>query len=552
MSPEALVHPDSNIKNRLEDHAASWSSRRLSDLFREDVDRFGQYSLKVGDIFLDYSKNLITGETLSLLCDWAREVELESARHRMFSGEKVNVTEERAVLHTALRGGLDTPLSVGGEDIRTSVETSLRKMSSYVAAVRDGRIRGVTGLPFETVVNIGIGGSDLGPRMVETALSAWQAGDVRVHFVSNVDATDIREILALCRPETTLFIVTSKTFTTEETLTNARTARVWVSDTLGEAGVEKHFVAVSANTQVALEFGLSPSRIFGFNDWVGGRFSVWSPVGLSIALAVGFDCFRSFLDGAAKMDVHFREAPLEKNMPVILGLLGAWYIRWFNAAAYAVLPYDQNLRLLPDWLQQLDMESNGKGVDVSGHPVCQPTGPVVFGQVGTNGQHSFYQLLHQGTHFIPCDFIAVAQPHNTLGDHHSRLMSHFFAQTEALMHGQSHDDARADLLRRGYDEAAASMLAPHRVFSGNRPTNSLLLRRLDPHTLGMLLALYEHKIFVQGCLFGVNSFDQWGVELGKTLAARILPELQQKDPVSVHDRSTNGLMNLFRSWRVST
>ena len=552
MSPEAVVSPDLSVADRLERHAASWSSRRVSILFQDDPGRFDRYSLELGGLFLDYSKNRITDETLALLYEWARDVRLEDARDRMFAGEKVNVTEGRAVLHTALRGDLDTPLSVGDEDVTASVAKSLRKMSAYVAAVHDGRIRGSMGLPIETVVNIGIGGSDLGPRLVVAALAPWQSPDMRVYFVSNVDAADIRDVLAQCQPETTLFIVASKTFTTEETLTNARSARAWLSDALGDAEIERHFAAVTANVPAALQFGLSPACVFAFNDWVGGRFSVWSSVGLSVALAVGFDRFQSFLDGAATMDSHFRTAPLEKNMPVILGLLGAWYIRYFRSTAYAILPYDQRLRLLPDWLQQLDMESNGKGVDVSGVVLSQSTGPVVFGQVGTNGQHSFYQLLHQGTHLIPCDFIGVATPRVALHDHHARLMSHFFAQTEALMRGQSEAEARADLVHRGYDPATADRLAPHRTFSGNRPTNSLLLRCLDPHTLGMLLALYEHKIFVQGRLFGINSFDQWGVELGKTLAARIFSEMQQGDPVSTHDGSTNGMMNRFRDWRVSS
>ncbi|NKD76875.1 glucose-6-phosphate isomerase [Haematospirillum sp. H1815] len=531
-------------------HAASWADLHLRSLFDTDPGRAARYSLELDGLLLDYSRNYITDQTLGLLFDLARERRLEAARDQMFSGACINHTEGRPVLHTALRNRASVPVLVDGHDVMPDVNRVLARMKTFVGAVRDGIWRGATGQPVESVVNIGIGGSDLGPRMVTRALSPWQRDDLSVHFVSNIDATDLMGVLKGCRPETTLFVVASKTFTTEETLTNAHTARAWLVSVLGEAAVDRHFVAVSTNTEAVRAFGINPANMFGFWDWVGGRYSLWSAIGLPVALAVGFDRFEQLLDGAAAMDTHFRTAPLERNMPVILGLLGVWYTSWFGAPAHAVLPYDQYLEHLPSYLQQLDMESNGKTVTLEGMPVDRHTGPIVFGQAGTNGQHSFYQLLHQGSWLIPCDFIAVATSHNAVGDHHPKLLSNFFAQPEALMRGKTEEEVRAELKDRGMSASGIDILAPHRVFSGNRPSTSILLRRLDPYTLGMLIALYEHKVFVQGVLWRVNSFDQWGVELGKELARAILPELAGAGPVDSHDASTNALINRYKAWRV--
>ncbi|AMW34700.1 glucose-6-phosphate isomerase [Haematospirillum jordaniae] len=531
-------------------HAASWADLHLRSLFETDPDRAARYSLELDGLFLDYSRNYITDQTLALLFDLARERRLEPVRDQMFDGVAINRTENRPVLHTALRNRASVPVLVEGQDVMPDVNRVLARMKTFVGAVRDGIWRGATGLPVETVVNIGIGGSDLGPRMVTRALSPWQRDDLSVHFVSNIDATDLMGVLKDCRPETTLFVVASKTFTTEETLTNAHTARAWLVSVLGEAAVDRHFVAVSTNTEAVRAFGINPANMFGFWDWVGGRYSLWSAIGLPVALAVGFDRFEQLLDGAAAMDTHFRTAPLERNMPVILGLLGVWYTSWFGAPAHAVLPYDQYLEHLPSYLQQLDMESNGKTVTLEGMPVGGHTGPIVFGQAGTNGQHSFYQLLHQGSWLIPCDFIAAATSHNAVGDHHLRLLSNFFAQPEALMRGKTEEEVRTELRDSGLSASVVDSLAPHRVFSGNRPSNSILLRSLDPRTLGMLIALYEHKVFVQGVMWQVNSFDQWGVELGKQLARAIMPELVGQERVDSHDASTNALINRYKAWRV--
>lgn len=531
-------------------HVAVWADMHLRSLFHNDPGRAGRYSLELDGLFLDYSRNYITDQTLDLLFAFARERGVEPVRDQMFSGACINHTEGRPVLHTALRNRLRAPVMVDRRDIMPEINRVLTRMKTFVTAVRDGIWRGATGQPVESVVNIGIGGSDLGPRMVTRALSPWQRDDLAVHFVSNVDATDLMDTLKHCRPETTLFVVASKTFTTEETLTNAHTARAWLVSVLGEAAVDRHFVAVSTNTEAVRGFGINLANMFEFWDWVGGRYSLWSAIGLPVALAVGFDRFEELLDGAAAMDTHFRTAPLEQNMPVILGLLGAWYTSWFSAPAHAVLPYDQHLEHLPAYLQQLDMESNGKGVTQDGKPVDRHTGPIVFGQAGTNGQHSFYQLLHQGSWLIPCDFIAIATSHNAVGDHHPKLLSNFFAQPEALMRGKTEEEVCAELKERGMSASGIDILAPHRVFSGNRPSTSILLRRLDPYTLGMLIALYEHKVFVQGVLWRINSFDQWGVELGKELARAILPELAGASPVDSHDSSTNALINRYKAWRV--
>ncbi len=468
----------------------------------------------------------------------------------MFRGEKINFTENRAVLHVALRNRSNEPILADGEDVMPQVNAVLEKMGRFSAAVRGGQWRGHTGKPISDIVNIGIGGSDLGPVMVTEALRPyWQAG-LRPHFVSNIDGTHISEALRGLDPETTLFIVASKTFTTQETLTNAHSARDWLLASLGdEAAVARHFVALSTNREAVQAFGIDPENMFEFWDWVGGRYSLWSAIGLSIAITIGMERFEELLAGAHDMDKHFRAAPLEENMPVILGLLGIWYNNFFAAQTHAILPYDQYLHRFPAYFQQGDMESNGKRVDRDGQVVDYSTGPVIWGEPGTNGQHAFYQLIHQGTKLVPADFLAPMESHNPIGRHHEILLSNFFAQTEALMRGKNEDEARAELAAAGLAGEALERLLPHKVFPGNRPTNSLLFRKLTPHTLGRLIALYEHKIFTQGVIWRINSFDQWGVELGKQLAQAILPELQGETPVTGHDSSTNGLINHYKQQR---
>ncbi|MBW7850541.1 MAG: glucose-6-phosphate isomerase [Rhodospirillales bacterium] len=530
-------------------HRRAASALHMRDLFAADPGRFARYALRLGDFVLDYSKNRITDETMGLLVDLARECDVEGWRDRMFTGDKINTTEGRAVLHVALRNRSNRPITVDGADVMPAVNAVLSRMRAFAEGVRSGAWTGATGRRITDVVNIGIGGSDLGPAMASLALTPYHQPGLTLHFVSNVDGTHIAETLKRCRPETTLFIVASKTFTTQETLANAATARAWLVEALGETAVARHFAAISTNADAVAGFGIDTANMFEFWDWVGGRYSLWSAIGLPIAVAVGMDRFEEMLAGAHAMDEHFRTAPLEANMPVILALLGVWYVDFFGAAAHAVLPYDQYLARLPAYLQQADMESNGKGVTRDGRPVACATGPVLFGEPGTNGQHAFYQLIHQGTPLIPCDFIAAAQSHNPVGDHHDLLLSNFLAQTEALMKGKTADEVRAELAGQGLSGAALEAAVPHRTFPGNRPTNSILYRRLDPHTLGMLLALYEHKIFVQGVIWGINSFDQWGVELGKQLAKAILPELRAAAPASAHDASTNALIDLVRGWR---
>ncbi len=530
-------------------HAEAMRDIHMRDLFHRDPGRFQRFSLRLGDFLLDYSKNRITDETMRRLLDLAAARDLEGWRRRMFGGERINVTENRAALHVALRNRSGRPIMVDGKDVMPEVNRVLAQMRGFAEAVRAGDWRGHTGEAVTDVVNIGIGGSDLGPVMVCEALRPYQRAGLRVHFVSNVDGSHIAETLKWCRPESTLFIVASKTFTTQETLANARTARAWLTGALGEAAVARHFVALSTNAEGVAEFGIDTANMFEFWDWVGGRYSLWSAIGLSIAVAVGMDNFKRLLDGAHAMDEHFRTAPAAANMPVVLGLLGVWYNNFLGAQAHAVLPYDQYLARLPAYLQQADMESNGKSVDRDGRRVDYQTGPVVFGEAGTNGQHAFYQLIHQGTKLIPADFIAAAETHNPVGDHHTLLLSNFLAQTEALMRGKTAAEARAELEAAGLHGEAVEALLPHRVFEGNRPTNSILYRRLDPHTLGMLVALYEHKVFVQGVIWNVNSFDQWGVELGKQLAKAIRPELAGDAPVSGHDASTAGLIDRVRALR---
>lgn len=527
-------------------HYDSIEARHMRQMFQEDAARFEKFSVKSGSLLLDYSKNRITLETRKLLIDLAQQAKLPAAIERMFDGCKINTTEQRAVLHTALRNRSDRPVFVDGTDVMPDIRRVLGLMRAFSDSVRSGRYVGHTGHAITDIVNIGIGGSDLGPLMVCEALKFYAAPNLRAHFVSNVDATQIVETLKKLNAETTLFIVSSKTFTTQETLTNARTARAWLIGQLkDEAAVAKHFAAVSTNLAATSAFGINPDNVFEFWDWVGGRYSLWSAIGLPIALFVGMDRFEELLAGAHAMDEHFRSAPLEQNMPVLMGMLGIWYGNFFGAASNAVLPYDQYLHRFPAYLQQLEMESNGKGVGRDGALVDYDTGMVVWGEAGTNGQHAFYQLIHQGTRMIPADFLAPMHSQNPVGEHHSILLANCFAQTEALMIGKTFDEARAELLAQGLKGESLEALLPHKVFPGNRPTNTLLFDRLDPHTLGMLIALYEHKVFVQGIVWNINSFDQWGVELGKQLAGKILPELLDESVKSTHDQSTTSLIEYY-------
>ncbi len=535
----------------LERHRDTLANVHMRELFAADADRFGRFSLRLGDLLFDYSKNRVTEETISLLIDLAKAADLEAWRERMFGGEKINNTENRAVLHVALRNLPDRPIHVDGEDVMPGVHAVLAHMREFSESVRNGTWRGHTGQAIKAVVNIGIGGSDLGPVMVTEALKPYHHPDLRVLFVSNVDGTHIAETLKTLDPETTLFIVASKTFTTQETIANAKSARAWLVDALGEAAIAKHFVALSTNTPAVTEFGIDAANMFEFWDWVGGRYSLWSAIGLPIAVALGMDRFEELLAGGRAMDEHFRTAPLEKNAPVLMGLIGIWNTNFLGAETIAILPYDQYLHRFPAFLQQSDMESNGKGVTREGHRVPYVTGPVLFGEPGTNGQHSFYQLIHQSPRLVVSDFIAPAHTHNPIGDHHTLLVSNFFAQTEALMRGKTADEARAELGSQGLSDAEVEAVVPHKVFTGNRPTNSLLVRRIDPYTLGMLIALYEHKIFTQGVIWGINSFDQWGVELGKQLAKSVLSDLQADGETTTHDGSTNALINAFKRMRQS-
>jgi len=543
-SPRRHPHWD-----RLETHRNAMADVHMRELFAEDPGRFDRFSLRFEDLLVDYSKNRVTAETMDLLRGLARDAGVEALRDRMFAGEKINVTEDRAVLHVALRNLSGRSIHVDGEDVMPGVRDVLRRMERFCDAVRGGVWTGYTGRRITDVVNIGIGGSDLGPVMVTEALRPFSSPELLdVHFVSNVDGTQIAETLKRLDPETTLFTVASKTFTTQETLTNAWTARRWFLDQAeDEAYVAKHFVALSTNREEVEKFGIDPQNMFGFWDWVGGRYSLWSAIGLPISLAIGFDRFEALLAGAHAMDEHFRTAPLEENIPITLGLLGVWYGSFWGAETHAILPYDQYLHRFPAYFQQGDMESNGKRVDREGRVVDVQTGPVVWGEPGTNGQHAFYQLIHQGTKLIPCDFIAAVETHNPIGDHHEILLSNFFAQTEALMKGKTAEEARAELEAAGKKGDALESLLPHKVFPGNRPTNSFLYRKLTPRMLGALVAMYEHKIFTMGAIFHINSYDQWGVELGKQLAKAIQPELADGAPVTTHDASTNGLINYAKS-----
>ena len=533
----------------LEKHAETGSNLQLRELFAADPYRFEHLSLTVEGILIDYSKNLVTQETIQLLLRLADEAGLLTAIAAMFSGEKINTTEDRAVLHVALRNRSNRPIRVGGEDVMPAVNWVLKQMRRFSEAVRSGSWRGYSGKPIRDVVNIGIGGSDLGPKMVTTALTPY-AGPLRVHFVSNIDSSDLIEVLRRVEPETVLFLVASKTFTTEETMTNAASARAWLLASAGDEGaVAKHFVALSTNRAAVAAFGIDPENMFEFWSWVGGRYSLWSAIGLSIALYIGMDAFEELLEGAHRIDEHFRNAPLEANAPAILGLLGIWYNNFLRAQSHAILPYDHYLAHFASYFQQSDMESNGKQTTRDGAPVSTSTGPIIWGQPGTNGQHAFYQLIHQGTKRIPCDFLAAAVSHDPLGDHHERLLANFFAQTEALMRGRTAEETRAEIEAEGVTGARLELLTAAKTFEGNRPTNSLLYRQLTPRTLGSLIALYEHKIFTQGIIWGVNSFDQMGVELGKQLAKALFPELKGPGVVRGHDSSTNGLINYYKALR---
>ncbi|MGY0147596.1 glucose-6-phosphate isomerase [Edwardsiella tarda] len=534
----------------LQQHFEQMKSVHMRDLFAADADRFSKFSATFDDqMLVDYSKNRITAETLEKLQALARETDLSSAIAAMFAGEKINRTEDRAVLHVALRNRSNTPIYVDGHDVMPQVNAVLAKMKQFCARVIGGEWKGYSGKAITDVVNIGIGGSDLGPYMVTEALRPYK-NHLNMHFVSNVDGTHIAETLQRLDPETTLFLVASKTFTTQETMTNAHSARDWFLQAAGdECHVAKHFAALSTNEQAVAAFGIDTANMFEFWDWVGGRYSLWSAIGLSIALSIGYDNFEQLLSGAHAMDRHFATAPLQDNLPVLLALIGIWYNNFFGAETEAILPYDQYMHRFPAYFQQGNMESNGKYVDREGQVVDYQTGPIIWGEPGTNGQHAFYQLIHQGTKLIPCDFIAPAMSHNPLGDHHSKLLSNFFAQTEALAFGKSREAVEEEFAKAGKSAAEVEHIVPFKVFEGNRPTNSILLREITPYSLGMLIALYEHKIFTQGAILNIFSFDQWGVELGKQLANRILPELGDAQPVHSHDSSTNALINRFKAWR---
>ena len=525
----------------LQKHFSETASLHMRDLFQNDPKRFEKFSLKMDDFLMDYSKNRITDETVALLIELADECGLKEMIEAMFSGKRINFTENRPVLHVALRNRANTPIEVDGTDVMPEINRVLEKMHVFSDQVRSGDWKGATGQAITDVVNIGIGGSDLGPYMATEALKKYKTDRLNFHFVSNIDGTDIVEKLKKCHPETTLFLIASKTFTTQETMVNAQTARTWLTEALGQDAVPHHFVALSTNKEEVEKFGIDSQNMFEFWNFVGGRYSMWSAVGLSIMLAIGYDAFVDMLDGAHEMDMHFKNTPFDKNMPVILGLLGIWYHVFYGAETYAVLPYDAYLHRLPAYLQQLDMESNGKRNAKDGSVVSYPTGPILFGEPGTNGQHSFYQLIHQGTHLIPCDFIIPINSLNPIGEHQDILLANALAQPEALMRGKTAEELKA--------EGVPDTLIPFKTFPGNRPTNSILMTKMTPKNLGRLIALYEHKVFVMGVLMNIDSFDQWGVELGKVLAKKILPELHETALTTTHDCSTNALINYIKGIR---
>lgn len=543
-------------------HTKSWQAlvthfeeikdTHMKDLFHSDPRRFEKFSMRFNDILVDYSKNRITEKTRDLLVQLAEEVHLGDAIEKMFQGDSINETENRAVLHVALRNRCNHPIRVNGQDVMPEVNSVLAQMKIFSNSVNTGDWRGYSGKKITDIVNIGIGGSDLGPRMVTECLKPYARPGLSVYFVSNVDGTHITETLKLLNPETSLFLIASKTFTTQETMTNAESARKWFLSQAGdEAHIARHFVAISTNQPAIEKFGIHRDNMFRFWDWVGGRYSLWSAIGLSIACSIGFENYEALLEGGHDMDRHFRTTRFEENIPVVLALIHIWYNNFFGAETEAILPYDQYMQWFPAYFQQGNMESNGKSIDRSGRPVTCRTGPVVWGAPGTNGQHAFYQLIHQGTRLVPSDFLAPAITHNPVGDHHAILLSNFFAQTEALMNGKTEDTVAAEMSAQGKDEEDIKRLLPHKVFKGNQPTNSILFKQLTPRVLGSLIALYEHKIFVQGIVWNIFSFDQWGVALGKQLASNILPELQNNDPLETHDSSTNGLVNTFKEMRKS-
>lgn len=542
------------IWQSLNQHKKDIESISLREMFKSDPNRFNQFHIQFNDLLLDYSKHRISKETISLLIKLAKEADVEGWRNRMFRGEKINSTEHRAVLHTALRNQNTSPIISDGEDVMPKVKNVLKKMRRFSEEVRSGLWRGFSGKAITSVINIGIGGSDLGPAMVCQALKAYGSKTITPYFVSNVDGADLSQVLEKCNPETTLFIIASKTFTTQETMTNAFSARDWFLQAAKDnQHIKKHFVALSTNQHAVSEFGIDTENMFEFWDWVGGRYSLWSAIGLSIALYIGMDGFEDLLKGGFEMDEHFKTAPIEQNIPMMMGLLGIWYINFFNFSTHAILAYDQGLSKLAPYLQQADMESNGKFINRDGEHINYHTGPVIWGEVGTNGQHAFYQLLHQGTEIVPADFIMPIESQYTLGkdgnEHHKILLSNFIAQTQSLMLGKTYHEARAEIEKQGYEGEDIESFIPQKTFEGNRPTSSILFKKLTPKTLGQIIAMYEHKIFTQGIIWNINSFDQWGVEYGKQIAKQVLPKLSEKTPTDNFDSSTNGLINYIKKYQ---
>ncbi|MEY3785094.1 MAG: glucosephosphate isomerase [Pseudomonadota bacterium] len=542
------------IWQSLNQHKKDIESISLREMFKSDPNRFNQFHIQFNDLLLDYSKHRISRETISLLIKLAKEADVEGWRNRMFRGEKINSTEHRAVLHTALRNQNTSPIISDGEDVMPKVKNVLKKMRRFSEEVRSGLWRGFSGKTITSVINIGIGGSDLGPAMVCQALKAYGSKTITPYFVSNVDGADLSQVLEKCNPETTLFIIASKTFTTQETMTNAFSAREWFLQAAKDnQHIKKHFVALSTNQHAVSQFGIDTENMFEFWDWVGGRYSLWSAIGLSIALYIGMDGFEDLLKGGFEMDEHFKTAPIEQNIPMMMGLLGIWYINFFNFSTHAILAYDQGLSKLAPYLQQADMESNGKFINRDGEHINYHTGPVIWGEVGTNGQHAFYQLLHQGTEIVPADFIMPIESQYTLGkdgnEHHKILLSNFIAQTQSLMLGKTYHEARAEIEKQGYEGEDIESFIPQKTFEGNRPTSSILFKKLTPKTLGQIIAMYEHKIFTQGIIWNINSFDQWGVEYGKQIAKQVLPKLSEKTPTDNFDSSTNGLINYIKKYQ---
>jgi glucose-6-phosphate isomerase len=541
---------ETNAWLQLKQHYEEMKTASMKKMFREDADRFSKFSASIDDIFFDYSKNIINEKTIQLLLQLAEECRVKDAIEAMFNGDKINETENRSVLHVALRNFSKEQIYSEGKDVMPLVKKVLKQMKNFCDKVHSGEWRGYSGKKIKYIVNIGIGGSDLGPQMVTKALKPYWIEDIQTYFVSNVDGTDIAETLKKVKPERTLFLIASKTFTTQETMTNAHTAREWfLKKAKDEKHIAKHFAALSTNEKEVVAFGIDKKNMFEFWDWVGGRYSLWSAIGLSIALTIGFKNFEQLLKGGHETDKYFRAMPFEKNIPALMALVGLWYTNFFGSQTEAILPYDQYMYRFAAYFQQGNMESNGKSVDRKGEPVEYATGPVIWGEPGTNGQHAFYQLIHQGTVLIPCDFIAPAQSHNPIGDHHQKLLSNFFAQTEALMNGKTDEEAQREMEKAGLTPEKIAKLLPFKVFAGNKPTNSILIKKITPFTLGELIALYEHKIFVQGVIWNIFSFDQWGVELGKQLANKILPELQGDGKIEGHNSSTNGLINLYKQMR---